>query len=86
MREIFQLGYFAATMLFQIISLDFTDCSVCKVTINGKTYFSNNEDSWSIGSKVWFENKTFGNLDAIYIGYSDNLPQEGAVLLPDFFH
>ena len=61
-------------MLLQIESFA---CSMCKVTINGRTYLGNNEDSWRIGSRVWFENKTFGNFGAVYVGYGDNFPQGG---------
>lgn len=64
-------------MLMQIFSIDSFACSVCKVTINGRTYFGNNEDNWRLGSMIWFENKTFGKFGAVYVGYGDNFPQGG---------
>ena len=75
MKKIIQ--FLAFVLLWQIITLGIFACSVCKVTINGKTYLGNNEDSWRMGSKIWFENKTFGKLGAVYVGYSDNFPQGG---------
>jgi len=50
---------------------------MCKVTINGRTYLGSNEDSWRPGSTIWFENKTFGNYGAVYVGYNDGFPQGG---------
>ncbi|MFI5154571.1 MAG: hypothetical protein ACHQEM_00205 [Chitinophagales bacterium] len=50
---------------------------MCKVTINGLTYLGNNEDSWRIGSFIWFENKTTGNYGSVYVGYGDGMPQGG---------
>jgi hypothetical protein len=47
------------------------------VTINGRTYFGSNEDNWRLGSRIWFENKTFGRFGAVYVGYGDNFPQGG---------
>ena len=75
MKIIIQL--LALTMLLQIFSSDSFACSVCKVTINGRTYFGNNEDNWRLGSRIWFENKTFGKFGAVYVGYRDNFPQGG---------
>ena len=50
---------------------------MCKVTINGKTYLGNNEDSWRMGSRIWFENGKPGKLGAVYVGYGNNFPQGG---------
>lgn len=50
---------------------------MCKVTINGKTYLGNNEDSWRLGSKIWFETAKQGKLGAVYVGYGNNFPQGG---------
>ena len=77
MKVIVQFLVFVLTMILQVVSLDSFACSVCKVTINGRTYFGNNEDNWRLGSKIWFENKTFGKFGAVYVGYSDNFPQGG---------
>lgn len=52
-------------------------CSMCKVTINGKTYLGNNEDSWRTGSRISFVNAPAGKLGALYISYGDMFPQGG---------
>jgi len=52
-------------------------CSMCKVTINGHSFLGSNEDSWRLGSRIWFENKTFGKFGAVYVGYGDGFPQGG---------
>lgn len=75
MKIIIQL--LALTMILQIFCSDSFACSVFKVTINGRTYFGNNEDNWRLGSRIWFENKTFGKFGAVYVGYGDNFPQGG---------
>ncbi|MFL5742932.1 MAG: hypothetical protein ACJ75B_22120 [Flavisolibacter sp.] len=51
-------------------------CSMCKVTVNGHTYLGNNEDSWRMGSRIWFESGASGKLGCVYVGY-DELPQGG---------
>ena len=71
------LQFFTAALLTMLLQIESFACSMCKVTINGRTYLGNNEDSWRIGSRVWFENKTFGNFGAVYVGYGDNFPQGG---------
>lgn len=71
------LQFFTAALLTMLLQIESFACSICKVTINGRTYLGNNEDSWRIGSRVWFENKTFGNFGAVYVGYGDNFPQGG---------
>ncbi|NIJ54583.1 hypothetical protein [Dyadobacter arcticus] len=50
---------------------------MCKVTINGKTYLGNNEDSWRTGSRINFVNAPVGKLGALYVSYSDLFPQGG---------
>lgn len=77
MKVIIQFLTIALTILLQVVSHDSFACSMCKVTINGRTYLGNNEDSWRIGSRIWFENKTFGNYGVVYVGYGDNFPQGG---------
>lgn len=52
-------------------------CSMCKVTINGKTYLGNNEDSWKTGSRITFVNAPPGKLGALYVSYSDFFAQGG---------
>ena len=74
MKIIVQYIALAFTLLLQVDGLA---CSVCKVTINGRTYLGNNEDNWRIGSRVWFEDRTFGKFGAVYVGYGDNFPQGG---------
>ena len=54
-----------------------TACSACKITINGKTWFLNNEDNWRLGSRLWFEPGKNGEMGAAYFGYSDGFPQGG---------
>jgi len=71
------IQFFIAVISTILLQVGCFACSMCKVTINGRTYLGNNEDSWRIGSRVWFENKTFGNFGAVYVGYSDNFPQGG---------
>jgi hypothetical protein len=50
---------------------------MCKVTINGKTYLGNNEDSWRTGSRISFINAPAGKLGALYMSYGDMFPQGG---------
>lgn len=71
---IFLLLSFAFT---QMLSTTGLACSMCKVTINGKTYLGNNEDSWRIGSRISFVNAPAGKLGALYMSYSDLFPQGG---------
>lgn len=71
------IRFFIAVFLTTLLQVESFACSMCKVTINGHTYLGNNEDSWRIGSRVWFENKTLENFGTVYVGYSDNFPQGG---------
>ena len=64
-------------LLLPAMYLESLACSMCKVTINGRTWLGNNEDSWRLGSKVWFEKAEPGKLGAVYVGYSDYFPQGG---------
>ncbi len=68
---------FTLTILLHLPYLNSIACSICKVTINGITYLGNNEDSWRLGSRIWFENGLRGNYGTIYVGYGDGLPQGG---------
>ncbi|HVU96505.1 MAG TPA: hypothetical protein VHE34_14855 [Puia sp.] len=52
-------------------------CSMCKITVNGKTIVGNNEDSWRTGSKIWFEKGEKAKFGAAYVGYQDGFPQGG---------
>jgi len=74
MKATIQIITLALMMLLQV---DGYACSMCKVTINGRTYLGNNEDNWRLGSRVWFENKNTGNFGAVYVGYADGFPQGG---------
>ncbi|HTE29283.1 MAG TPA: hypothetical protein VK666_02840 [Chryseolinea sp.] len=67
----------AMIMLFQLTNISSFACSVCKVTINGRTFLGNNEDSWRMGSRIWFETQTAGRLGVLYVGYGNNYPQGG---------
>lgn len=54
-------------------------CSMYKVTVNGKTMVGNNEDSWRLTSKIWFEQGTNDKLGVAYVGYSDKPNPDGAM-------
>ena len=60
------------------LSIPFTGscCSMCKVTINGRTYVGSNEDSWRTNSRIWFEKGLQNGLGSVYVGFGD-LPQGG---------
>lgn len=77
MKVLTKLFAFTLMLLLLVVSIDSYACSVCKVTVNGRTYIGSNEDNWRTGSRIWFENKTFGKLGAVYVGYGDNFPQGG---------
>jgi len=77
MKKVAQLATLVLTFLLSSSGLNCFACSMCKVTINGRTYLGSNEDSWRPGSTIWFENKTFGNYGAVYVGYGDGFPQGG---------
>ncbi len=68
---------FLLNLFLLITSLSSFACSMCKVTINGRTYLGNNEDSWRMGSRIWFENGHNGKLGSVYVGYGNNFPQGG---------
>lgn len=68
--------YFLILLTFLISSATFA-CSVCKITVNGKTYFGNNEDSWRLGSGIWFEPASSGKFGVAYLGYNQGVPQGG---------
>lgn len=67
---------FILTFIGVSASLKSLGCSMCKVTINGRTYLGNNEDSWRRGSRIWFEQGKVGKLGCLYVGYNE-LPQGG---------
>jgi hypothetical protein len=48
-----------------------------KITLYGKTLVGNNEDSWQLTSRIWFENGTGNGYGAVYTGYSNGFPQGG---------
>ncbi|WP_461056224.1 C45 family peptidase [Spirosoma arcticum] len=68
---------FALAALLNLACLNVSACSMCKVTTNGRTYLGNNEDSWRIGAKIWFEKALVGKLGALYVGYANLSPQGG---------
>lgn len=67
----------ALAALLHLACLNVSACSMCKVTTNGRTYLGNNEDSWRIGAKIWFEKASVGKLGALYVGYANLSPQGG---------
>ena len=52
-------------------------CSMFKITLYGKTMVGNNEDSWRLTSRIWFEKGREGKYGGVYVGYSDLFPQGG---------
>lgn len=54
-------------------------CSMYKVTIGGRTMVGNNEDSWRLTSRIWFEAATAERYGAAYVGYSEKPNPEGGV-------
>jgi Acyl-coenzyme A:6-aminopenicillanic acid acyl-transferase len=54
-------------------------CSMYKITMNGKTIVGNNEDSWRLTSRIWFEKGTEGKYGAAYVGYSDKPFADGGI-------
>lgn len=72
----FQLSVLLAALLL-MSGLNAFACSMCKVTINGKTYLGNNEDSWRTGSRISFVNAPVGKLGALYMSYGDMFAQGG---------
>jgi hypothetical protein len=67
-------------LLFLLVALPGHDglaCSMCKVTINGKTYVGNNEDSWQLGSRITFVNAPPGKFGSLYVSYRDLFQQGG---------
>ena len=77
MKAIPHCSFLAWMIFLQLFTADTFACSMCKVTINGRTYLGNNEDSWRMGSKIWFEKGRTGRLGALYVGYGNNFPQGG---------
>ncbi|MEO1518668.1 MAG: hypothetical protein AAFV95_26880 [Bacteroidota bacterium] len=52
-------------------------CSMCKITIDGKTTVGNNEDMWSNEAKIWFEAGNGTSQGAVYVGHRNDFPQGG---------
>jgi hypothetical protein len=76
MKIILHALTFVLTFILPVGVSDCIACSMCKVTINGHTYLGNNEDSWRMGSRIWFENSKPGKLGCVYVGYGEQ-PQGG---------
>ena len=70
---------FLLGLIFLLITRTALSCSMFKVTLNGKTMVGNNEDSWRLTSRIWFEKGTDGNYGVAYVGYSDKNFADGAV-------
>lgn len=77
MKIIYYCFQLVLTIILQFATLNSYPCSMCKVTVNGRTYVGNNEDSWRMGSKIWFERGTPEKLGALYVGYENMFPQGG---------
>ncbi|MBK9481783.1 MAG: hypothetical protein IPO02_07335 [Bacteroidetes bacterium] len=54
-------------------------CSMYKLTIDGKTMVGNNEDSWGMDARIWFEKSTQNQFGAVYVGYRRNEKPDGAM-------
>lgn len=54
-------------------------CSMYKITIGGRTMVGNNEDSWRLTSRIWFEAATADRYGVAYVGYSDKHNPDGGV-------
>lgn len=69
------LTTFALLILFPFANIA---CSMCKITMNGKTVVGNNEDWTNPNSQIRFEPKGKGKYGYMCVGFDDNFPQ-GAV-------
>jgi hypothetical protein len=56
---------------------DLTACSMFKITLDGKTMVGNNEDAWSLNSRIWFEKGEEGKYGVAYVGHNRGVPQGG---------
>ena len=65
------------SLLFLLLAVQVTACSMCKITSHGKTMVGNNEDTWRIGSKIWFEPGRNNEFGAAYVGDNDLFPEGG---------
>lgn len=72
-----QIPALVLVLLLQINYNSALACSMCKITVNGRSYLGNNEDNWRLGARIWFENATTGGLGALYLGFADGFPQGG---------
>src|SRR3954470_24608498 len=66
---------FTFLILFPLINYA---CSMCKITMNGKTVVGNNEDWWNPNSQIQFEPAQKGKYGYMCVGFDDNFAQ-GAV-------
>jgi len=70
----------ATLLLFTfLIAATALPCSMYKVTVGDKTMVGNNEDSWRLTSRIWFEQGREGRYGVAYVGYSDKNGPDGAV-------
>ncbi|MFT5920229.1 MAG: hypothetical protein ACI9FU_002047 [Granulosicoccus sp.] len=53
-------------------------CSMCKITVDGKTIVGNNEDSWATNPILWFETSD-DYFDVAYLGQQSNDDLQGAI-------
>lgn len=73
----YQLKYSLITLLFFVSIQTALACSMCKITLDGKTIVGNNEDMWSHEAKIWFENGDQNSYGSVYLGHVNNSPQGG---------
>jgi hypothetical protein len=77
MKPALRIYLFLLVAVISMFSPPALACSMCKVTINGRSYLGNNEDSWRLGARISFVNAPPGKLGALYVSYGDLFPQGG---------
>lgn len=66
-------------LLALLITATALPCSMYKVTVGDKTMVGNNEDSWRLTSRIWFEQGKEGRYGVAYVGYADKNGPDGGV-------
>lgn len=71
---------FLTTTILLALADNAISCSMYKVTVNGKTMVGNNEDSWGLDARIWFEQGTNEKFGVVYVGYARKQPNpDGAM-------
>ncbi len=65
---------FLQTLAVVLLPSALMACTFFKVTQNGYTMVGNNEDAWSINSRIRFENGKSGEYGAVYLGHFNGSP------------